>query len=382
VEIHQNNIANFFGIGGPFGGGLFVGALAHTGPVNAECNWWNDPCGPFNVAANPMGIGEEVEEAGLPGDADFTPWLIASGPAPAAGSGTCSGTTCVVAPTATPTATATLTPTETPTETPTATATPTQTSLPGSTATPTSTAPTATATLTATATATPTPTVTATPACGNGIVEPLGGETCDPPGAPQPPNGNTCQTDCTFCGDGITQAPRESCDDANTAQCDPVHPQKPVQGDTCTNQCTGLICKDPSTIKLTDGLDIVKAHGVLVPVENGLIDFRANDVSVSLTAEWGTVFYVQVPAGSIEKRDNGSFRYVNKAARESGGVYKLVAQRSNSIGTYKVTVVAYGDVGQPGTDMTTHIGVGDLEWTVHALWRQRGSGWKFISAIP
>jgi hypothetical protein len=94
VVIHQNDIANFLGAGGPFGGGLFVAAGSHTGAVDAGCNWWDDPCGPFNVAANPNGIGEEVEEAGVPGDADFTPWLTSPGPAPASGSGTCSGTVC------------------------------------------------------------------------------------------------------------------------------------------------------------------------------------------------------------------------------------------------------------------------------------------------
>src|SRR5262249_30493588 len=82
VAIHENNIANFFGDGGPHGGGLDVGAGAHTGPVDAGCNWWNDPCGPYNVAANPGGVGEEVREEGNPGDAVFTPWLVAVGPAP------------------------------------------------------------------------------------------------------------------------------------------------------------------------------------------------------------------------------------------------------------------------------------------------------------
>src|SRR5262245_12226072 len=109
VVIHLNNIVNFVGSGGPFGGGLYVGAGAHVGPVDAECNWWDDPCGPFNVAANPTGIGQEVQEAGAPGDADFTPWLIAPSPAPASGGGTCTGAACVATTTTTSTSTTTTT---------------------------------------------------------------------------------------------------------------------------------------------------------------------------------------------------------------------------------------------------------------------------------
>src|SRR5206468_11206666 len=126
------------GSGGAFGGGLLVGAGAHVGPVNAECNWWADPCGPFNVAANPTGIGQEVEEDGAPGDADFTPWLILPGPAPASGGGTCTGTMCA-APTPTPTVTVTATLTATQTATPTTTATPTPTLTPTPTVTVTTT---------------------------------------------------------------------------------------------------------------------------------------------------------------------------------------------------------------------------------------------------
>jgi cysteine-rich repeat protein len=68
------------------------------------------------------------------------------------------------------------------------------------------------------------------PTCGDGILDP--GETCDPPGLPQPPNGNDCQPSCTYCGDGITQAP-EQCDDGNSDG-----------GDGCRNDCTIPVCGD------------------------------------------------------------------------------------------------------------------------------------------
>lgn len=87
VEFHQNNI-EVYGLTG-----LTVDTGSHSGTVNAECNWWNSPSGPFNAPNNLTGTGEEVE-----GDADFTPWLTAPapggpciGPAPTAGKGTGGG---------------------------------------------------------------------------------------------------------------------------------------------------------------------------------------------------------------------------------------------------------------------------------------------------
>jgi hypothetical protein len=87
ITIHENNIANYAGDGpvlSPFGGGLFVRAGAHPGTLDATCNWWDDPCGPFNVTNNPLGIGEEVHEE-MPSNVNFSPWLIAPGPAPRRG---------------------------------------------------------------------------------------------------------------------------------------------------------------------------------------------------------------------------------------------------------------------------------------------------------
>jgi hypothetical protein len=68
VEIHFNNI-EFYTLTG-----LTVEPGAHTGTVNAECNWWNAATGPTNPS-NPSGTGEEVV-----GDADFSPWLTARAP--------------------------------------------------------------------------------------------------------------------------------------------------------------------------------------------------------------------------------------------------------------------------------------------------------------
>jgi hypothetical protein len=77
VVINENNIGTAGSMSFALTG-LTVDPLSHMGTVNAECNWWGSPSGPFNVPNNPSGTGEEVV-----GDADFTPWLIA--PAPGGG---------------------------------------------------------------------------------------------------------------------------------------------------------------------------------------------------------------------------------------------------------------------------------------------------------
>jgi hypothetical protein len=68
VDFHFNNFEVYALTG------MTVDSAAHTGTVDAECNWWNAATGPMNPS-NPGGTGEEVV-----GDADFTPWLIAPAP--------------------------------------------------------------------------------------------------------------------------------------------------------------------------------------------------------------------------------------------------------------------------------------------------------------
>ncbi len=69
VQFHENNIEVYALTG------LTVDPGSHVGTVNATCNWWNSPSGPFSATDNPTGTGEEVV-----GDAAFKPWLIARAP--------------------------------------------------------------------------------------------------------------------------------------------------------------------------------------------------------------------------------------------------------------------------------------------------------------
>jgi hypothetical protein len=73
VVINENNIGTVGSTSFALDG-LLVDSGSHVGTVNAECNWWGSTTGPTNTN-NPGGTGEEVV-----GDADFTPWLIATAP--------------------------------------------------------------------------------------------------------------------------------------------------------------------------------------------------------------------------------------------------------------------------------------------------------------
>jgi hypothetical protein len=211
--------------------------------------------------------------------------------------------------------------------------------------------------------------------CGNGTID--AGETCDPPTSVVGPCRQLCRDDCTYCGDTVVQAgDSEQCDDGNCGECDPAHPQKPLPGDTCNNMCTGLFCKDPSKIRLTHALDSFKSHGVIVPFEGEAVAFDGG-VSVSLTANGSVIFETSLPAGAVQPMTSGAFKYWNLAAKRDGGVYRLRATPTRD-GTYKVTIVAYGDLGDASADMVTHITAGDREWSVHGIWRETSSGWVFV----
>jgi hypothetical protein len=47
--------------------GLYNGG---TGTINATCNWWGDPSGPYHPTANPDGKGDDVSDKVV-----FTPWV-------------------------------------------------------------------------------------------------------------------------------------------------------------------------------------------------------------------------------------------------------------------------------------------------------------------
>ena len=87
------------------------------------------------------------------------------------------------------------------------------------------------------------------PSCGDGMVDPDMGETCDPPGSvPNTPPGNmnACRDTCTYCGDGIVND-GEECDDPNDPRCsDDCMIIPPFCGDGIVDM--GETCDPPGSV--------------------------------------------------------------------------------------------------------------------------------------
>ena len=212
--------------------------------------------------------------------------------------------------------------------------------------------------------------------CGNGTID--AGETCDPPDlSPDPLTGQVrCRIDCTRCGDGQVQnADSETCDDGNTvAGCDPKHPQRVLDG--CLNNCTEPICADPARIKFADVLDVLDLHGGIKSIGPGAtIDPTLRPFTVRLTSSevaGGVVYEITLPAGL--EGSTGRYRYKNKDARTSGGVARVALVKRKD--AYGLTLRTYGDFDLANAHMTTHILIGDEEWTVDGLWEPMPKGWR------
>ncbi len=148
-----------------------------------------------------------------------------------------------------------------------------------------------------------------------------------------------------------------------------------------SSAAAGIIRDDPSKIRYSStGLDFFKSHGVLVPIHGQPIDFSSGDFSISITTDAGEIFSTGLPPGAVGAQTDGGFKYHNSDAKLSGGISILKAKRTSD-GTFKLTVLCYGDIGPGATTMTTHIFVAGQEWTVTATWRATATGWVFVSAL-
>ncbi len=238
--------------------------------------------------------------------------------------------------------------------------------------------PTVTPAATDTATPEPTSTIpTPIPPCGNGVIDP--GETCEPPDLTiDPSNGQVrCRLDCTRCGDGVTQyADRETCDDGNTASgCDPHHLQIPLDG--CLNNCNEPICADPARIKLADGLDVFDLHGGIKSTlgARAAIDPTRGPFTLRLTSPdvpGGVVYETTIPNGL--EGGPGRYRYKNKDARTSGGLARVALFKRKD--AYGLTLRTYGHLDLATARMTTHVLIGDEEWSVSGVWEAMPKGWR------
>jgi hypothetical protein len=371
----------------------------------------------FAVAASLAFLtSARAASAGVPGTPTRTPtpsFTASSGPSP----------------TITPTPSIPPSPidTPTPTFTPVVHTSPTQTPTPVPTVSPNVTD------TTSSVTPTPSPTTSPGTPCGNFQLDP--GETCDPPGAPQPPNGNPCRPDCTYCGDGVTQASGgETCDDGNSVSgCRPDRPQQAL--DACLNNCEFPICEDPSRIQLyPDRNDVVQVHGRLIAptaieFEDGEFRVRiarrvcthdtsmtcSDDAqcdalstgSVCTSDDPAAVVFEQSVAGSAIDGSGKRWKYRNPAAKTDGGIYqlKIIAKtkkkvcgggpnaggrctsvadcpQGNCLAYYVLKLKAYGTANNAVPDMQTRIYGGGYGWAVRGIWQQFPKGWRLYKKSP
>jgi hypothetical protein len=211
--------------------------------------------------------------------------------------------------------------------------------------------------------------------CGNFVVDP--GESCDPPNlAPNPQGQTTCRLDCTSCGDGVVQAQNnETCDDGNLVSgCRPDQPQRPL--DECLNNCNRAICDDPARISFKRDQDLLKFHGRLISEQS--VDLGAGHFVIELRDVGDNVLYRASVTRSTIVSYNGTFRYKNRNAKLTGGLYTMKAKYRD--GYYLITLKAYGDLSATIADMVTHVYSGSSEWAVRGTWTAVGpnavKGWK------
>jgi hypothetical protein len=215
----------------------------------------------------------------------------------------------------------------------------------------------------------------AAPVCGDGTVTPP--ETCDPPGGAQPPSGNLCRSDCTYCGDGIVNGPpsgpgHETCDTAGPSQ-------------TCNADCTGKFLRDPATITFhasTLGTDRLKVGGLLYPQVD--FDLEHQAVAIRLSNANGVIYSGGLASGQLV-RVKRTFKYVNKGAAKdpSGGIMRFLFfphhKAFGSAAGYRMKMITYGDLSAATLDtMTIELVVGDSSQFLHkAQWiRTRKGGWR------
>ena len=188
--------------------------------------------------------------------------------------------------------------------------------------------------------------------------------------------GTDIAAECGLCGNGVVDS-GETCDDGNQVEgCREDKPQKPIDG--CRNNCTLQICDDPARIKVgPDGFGAFFFHGRVEPSVPGQgIDPRNKTFAITLTSPdvpGDGVVYSSTLSGGID----GSARrytYRNHAARSAGGIAKLrIIQRSSD--SYAVSIMTYGDLRLATNSMTTHLYIGDQEWTVTGTWMRTAGAW-------
>ena len=166
--------------------------------------------------------------------------------------------------------------------------------------------------------------------------------------------------------------------------------------DMVDNDCDGLIdCADPDcngvppcpvarkdptliTFGRSGGLDSIRGHATL---DTAPVDVASMPVGVLLSNPAGEVYRAVLPPGSFTVSPKGTiFRYSNRDARTTGGIYGMKIKQRD--GGYAFSFAAYGDLSA-ATDplMRLQIYIGNDPGarpfiTTAAPWTQTPSGWR------
>jgi hypothetical protein len=140
------------------------------------------------------------------------------------------------------------------------------------------------------------------------------------------------------------------------------------------------IQKDPTTITFgpPGGLDRFKSHGRVTIL--GSVDVEGSDVGWLVSNARGSVYSVVLPAGSMQSNPGKTkFRYLNRAARTEGGVFRAIINITRRGTSYGYKVESYGDMSAAtDADMAIQFYIGNQDTpAIHAeAWKRTGSGWK------
>lgn len=158
--------------------------------------------------------------------------------------------------------------------------------------------------------------------------------------------------------------------------------------DVGQSACTGgggvchcpSIRKDPTKIKFgkPGGLDVFTSHGRVV-IE-GTIDVGGSELGWLISNSRGSVFLAALPPGTLQADlSKTDFRYLNKAAKTTGGIRKAQIRVSRGRTSYGYRVEAYGDMSK-ATDaqMSIQFYIGSQSTpAIHKeTWTRTKWGWK------
>ncbi len=233
------------------------------------------------------------------------------------------------------------------------------------------------------------------------------------------------------CGDGILQpAQGESCDDGNTVSgCKTEKPEVPLDG--CLNTCQRPICGDPSRVRewdesATGRKDAVDLHVRLVSdVNERVFDFDQQPFEVEIlhracsqddtrscatdsdctgagSCVTRTILNETVPGG-IPDGNPPRWRYRNTRAKTEGGIYSIkllekidqprcaggswdgercdinlrCPEDAACVGYYLLEMKAYVDTKRTSSDLQTVVEVAGNRWAARGLWTPTKNGWRF-----